>query len=109
MRRAPAAKPDPYHPDHTRAVSAGLHAAPAAPRTNDLHHWGRHDATETQHDDAGIDLRGHRLCHLRQRRLRRQRTRQWRAGPDTAAKPDPDDRPEREKQEEEREAEGATA
>src|SRR6185437_6239734 len=33
MRRAPVAKPDAYHPDHTRAASAGLHAALAAPCT----------------------------------------------------------------------------
>jgi iron complex outermembrane receptor protein len=33
MQRAPGAKAGAYHPDHTRAASAGLRAAPAASRT----------------------------------------------------------------------------
>ena len=36
MRHAPVPKPDAYHPDHTRAASAGLHAAMAAPRTTTI-------------------------------------------------------------------------
>jgi iron complex outermembrane receptor protein len=36
MRDASAAKPGPYHPAHTRAASAGLHAAPAAPSTTTI-------------------------------------------------------------------------
>src|SRR6185437_10003336 len=36
MRPVSAAKPGAYHPDHTRAASAGRRAAPAAPRTTTI-------------------------------------------------------------------------
>src|SRR6185312_8995620 len=59
-RRETGCLPSRSHPRRERGTARGI----AATRTTTFTTGDETDATETQHDDAGFDLRRHRPCHL---------------------------------------------